>query len=77
MRGGWLRQSCRKYDGGLSHTSVRKVFPSRHLLNFPSTKLSGSAIMTSQVNGEHEWSAVRVRNTFLDYFKKNGHTFGP
>jgi hypothetical protein len=25
---------------------------------------------------KHEWSAVRVRDTFLDYFKKNGHTFG-
>ena len=23
-----------------------------------------------------EWSAERVRQTFLDYFKKNGHTFG-
>lgn len=23
-----------------------------------------------------EWSAVKVRDTFLDYFKKNGHTFG-
>lgn len=23
-----------------------------------------------------EWDAVRVRDTFLDYFKKNGHTFG-
>ena len=23
-----------------------------------------------------EWSAVRVRDTFIDFFKKNGHTFG-
>jgi alanyl-tRNA synthetase len=23
-----------------------------------------------------EWSAVRVRETFLDYFKQNDHTFG-
>jgi alanyl-tRNA synthetase len=22
-----------------------------------------------------EWTAKRVRDTFLDYFKKNGHTF--
>ena len=28
------------------------------------------------VNGETHWSAVRVRETFLEYFKKNGHTFG-
>ena len=23
-----------------------------------------------------DWTAQRVRDTFLDYFKKNGHTFG-
>jgi alanyl-tRNA synthetase len=23
-----------------------------------------------------EWTALRVRETFLDYFKQNGHTFG-
>ncbi|KAA6415647.1 MAG: alanyl-tRNA synthetase [Lasallia pustulata] len=31
---------------------------------------------TSLDRGEY-WSAVRVRDTFLDYFKKNGHTFVP
>jgi len=25
---------------------------------------------------QHEWNAVRVRKTFLEYFEKNGHTFG-
>jgi alanyl-tRNA synthetase len=24
-----------------------------------------------------EWTAQRVRDTFLDYFKQNGHTFVP
>ena len=24
----------------------------------------------------HEWSAPRVRQTFLEYFQKNGHKFG-
>lgn len=23
-----------------------------------------------------EWTATRVRETFLEYFKQNGHTFG-
>lgn len=35
-----------------------------------------SATMASLVNEQHEWNAVRVRQTFLDYFKENGHTFG-
>ncbi|EUC48748.1 hypothetical protein COCMIDRAFT_86343 [Bipolaris oryzae ATCC 44560] len=26
---------------------------------------------------KHEWGAVRVRQTFLDYFKEHGHTFVP
>lgn len=25
---------------------------------------------------KEEWPAVRVRHTFIDFFKKNGHTFG-
>lgn len=30
----------------------------------------------SLVGEKHEWGAVRVRQTFLDYFKDRGHTFG-
>jgi alanyl-tRNA synthetase len=30
----------------------------------------------SLVDEQHEWGAKRVRETFLEYFKKNGHTFG-
>jgi hypothetical protein len=30
----------------------------------------------SMATEEHKWSALRVRETFLDYFKNNGHTFG-
>jgi alanyl-tRNA synthetase len=25
---------------------------------------------------KHEWGAQRVRDTFLEYFKERGHTFG-
>ena len=32
-------------------------------------------IMTS-ANEDMKWPALRVRDTFLDYFKQNGHTFG-
>ena len=30
----------------------------------------------SLVDEKHEWPAVRVRETFLEYFKERGHTFG-
>ena len=32
--------------------------------------------MGSVTDEQPEWTALKVRNTFLDYFKKNGHTFG-
>ncbi|KAF2498436.1 hypothetical protein BU16DRAFT_524550 [Lophium mytilinum] len=32
---------------------------------------------TSLTEEKHEWDAVKVRDTFLEYFKKNGHTFVP
>lgn len=31
--------------------------------------------MTSSTSSP-EWTSTQVRDTFLDYFKKNGHTFG-
>ena len=32
--------------------------------------------MDSTVAEEAKWSALRVRKTFLDFYEKNGHTFG-
>lgn len=32
--------------------------------------------MASTLPRRPEWTASQVRETFLDYFKKNGHTFG-
>ena len=37
--------------------------------------LSTIARMASAQSGP-DWTAQRVRDTFLDYFKQNGHTFG-
>jgi len=34
------------------------------------------ARMASDNGSGPEWTAQRVRDTFLDYFKQNGHTFG-
>jgi alanyl-tRNA synthetase len=30
----------------------------------------------SLVDEKHEWGAAHVRDTFLDFFKQRGHTFG-
>ena len=30
----------------------------------------------AQNDSQPEWAAARVRQTFLDYFKERGHTFG-
>ena len=32
--------------------------------------------MSSIVDEEHDWPAVRVRQTFFDYFEQNGHSIG-
>jgi len=32
--------------------------------------------MASTVDKDVKWPAAKVRDTFLEYFQKNGHTFG-
>ena len=32
--------------------------------------------MASTTSAEEQWTASRVRDTFLGYFKQHGHTFG-
>jgi len=51
---------------------------SGHTIGGFSSQLSFSSRrnMASLADEKHEWSAKRVRDTYLDYFKKNGHTFG-
>ncbi|KAF7195253.1 Alanine--tRNA ligase [Pseudocercospora fuligena] len=45
----------------------------------PTSRLSRYPIrtMASTTGQEPEWTAVKVRKTFIDYFGKNGHTFVP
>lgn len=43
----------------------------------PLTKSTRQAArMTTLAEEKHEWNAPRVRETFLEYFKSHGHTFG-
>jgi hypothetical protein len=37
---------------------------------------NAQAAHMSRTGEPPEWGAVRVRQTFLDYFKERGHTFG-
>ena len=38
--------------------------------------LRTTPVNMSLLDEKHEWGAVRVRDTFLDFFKQRGHTFG-
>jgi hypothetical protein len=49
-------------NGALTHIFSR--FNPR-LVHFPNYTMASTS-----------WTAQRVRETFLDYFKQNGHTFG-
>lgn len=43
----------------------------------PSTPFSARAPAAAMASDEQpQWAAARVRQTFLDYFKERGHTFG-
>lgn len=43
---------------------LHRIYPFRHLHT------------TTWMASTEEWPAVRVRDTFMDYFNTNGHTFG-
>src|SRR4051794_39722654 len=72
-----LRLSHRSFESFEIPPHLRIRFPAAHdfnaFLRYISTRnFNSSAAMGSQ----HEWSAHRVRKTFIDYFQGNGHTFG-
>lgn len=48
--------------------------PQTHNSATARSRLSG--VPRKMAAGQHEWHAVRVRDTFLDYFEQHGHTFG-
>ena len=65
--------------GRLTHTSTI-AYLSRAPQPFTKALLSRQTVPSyssmSTHNQEEQWTAKHVRDTFLDYFKKNGHTFG-
>ena len=71
----------RKGCGDLSHALSRSFYaaPRPTLLGlhhyFPSPpRLFSKSV--SKMGSSEQWPAVKVRETFIDYFKKHGHTFG-
>lgn len=42
----------------------------------PQKRIAQTIRMASTTSVEEQWTASRVRDTFLGYFKQHGHTFG-
>lgn len=42
----------------------------------PQKSIVQTVRMASTTSAEEQWTASRVRDTFLGYFKQHGHTFG-
>jgi hypothetical protein len=51
----------------------RRTLPPQHTLAARFTTHTPAAAMA---NEQPQWAAAKVRQTFLDYFKERGHTFG-
>lgn len=74
-----VERSCCGVPARLSHGYSRhsfwkhpRIVHTRNRTQFPRNFSSRAVRMGSQ----EQWPAARVRETFLEYFKKNGHTFG-
>lgn len=80
---GGVVRSCRSFGSTLSHYRRVKIhcripYPDSKLVNAfrLGQDTSHRHFKMSTLAGQEQWTASRVRETFLDYFKKNGHTFG-
>ena len=70
------RLSCLSQSSHSSLHHTRLFTHTRHLSLPLHHDGNAQAANMSLVDEKHEWSALRVRQTFLDYFKQRGHTFG-
>lgn len=55
------------------HTSLPHVLQRTHI---PKLWMINVFKMSSRAVEKEQWPALLVRETFFDFFKKNGHTFG-
>jgi hypothetical protein len=75
------RVDCRRvYTLFLSH-GPSKVFRGRphisaHIHGKPRNYIGEILGMATTTSVKEQWPASRVRDTFLSYFEKNGHTLG-
>lgn len=53
----------------LSRSARASLHTTTNTTNSPSSTMS-------LVDEKHEWGASKVRDTFINYFKDRGHTFG-
>lgn len=78
MRGVKVLKSCCSVTPRLSHGYSRSFSKHPQTLDAPSyscfiRQYSSRAV---KMGSQEQWPAARVRETFLDYFEQNGHTFG-
>jgi hypothetical protein len=71
----------RIYTVFVNHGRSSRVFHglphlSAHIHGKPHKSISKIVRMVSTASAEQQWTASRVRDTFLGYFEDNGHTFG-
>ena len=73
----WKRVSTPFLTHGPSSTVFHGLLrPSAHTHDNPYKCRGKFARMTSTSSAVGQWPSSRVRDTFLGYFKENGHTFG-